>query len=126
MNYETVKMFGMESEEVSAYSDLQNEYMKKFILFRFSLNALNFGQSTIQALGLGASMILAARRTALGGLTAGDFVLINTYVSQLYQPLFVCTAFSCFEGIPALSFLTPYVVMKTHFFVVVEVFGVIL
>lgn len=89
LNYETVKMFGMEEEESSLYARLQQAYQDAYIWFRMTLNSLNFGQSTIQALGLGSAMIFAAIATAQGKLTPGDFVLVNTYVSQLFQPLFV-------------------------------------
>lgn len=89
MNYETVKMFGMEREEVSAYSGLQLDYQKKFIQFRITLSTLNFSQVAIQTLGLGGAIMLAAYAAVYGRLSPGDFVLVNTYVMQLFQPLFV-------------------------------------
>ncbi|CAN8063967.1 unnamed protein product [Agarophyton chilense] len=88
LNYETVKMFGMEYEEATAYKDLAEEYREKRIFSRATLRVLNFGQSFIQRGGLMGCMFLAARAVAHGGLTPGDFVLINTYVSQIFQPLF--------------------------------------
>lgn len=89
LNYETVKMFGMEEEESATYARLQKAYQDLYIWFRLTLNSLNFGQTFIQMLGLGSAMILAAIATAHGTLTPGDFVLVNTYVTQLFQPLFV-------------------------------------
>jgi len=91
INYETVKMFGMEAEEVSAYERLQRIYQDKYIWFRITLNSLNCGQSAIQTTGLGVAMLLAAIATARGQLTPGDFVLVASYVQQLFQPLFVCS-----------------------------------
>lgn len=88
MNYETVKMFGMEREEVSAYSSLIEEYQRVFLRLRVALTSLNFGQKTIQLLGQGCAILFAARATAQGRLTVGDFVMINTYVLQLFGPLF--------------------------------------
>ena len=52
-----------------------------------SLAVLNFGQGAIIAVGLIGVMILAARGVVAGALTVGDFVLVNTYLLQLYPPL---------------------------------------
>eukprot|EP00178_Gracilaria_changii_P005414 TRINITY_DN188_c0_g1_i1.p3 TRINITY_DN188_c0_g1~~TRINITY_DN188_c0_g1_i1.p3 ORF type:complete len:425 (+),score=60.58 TRINITY_DN188_c0_g1_i1:1704-2978(+) len=81
-------MFGMEHEETTAYRGFAEEYRAKTIFSRASLSILNFGQNFIQRTGLLGSMVLAARAVAFGGLTPGDFVLINTYVGQIFQPLF--------------------------------------
>lgn len=94
MNYETVKMFGMEREEVTEYNGLQQQYQDIYIFLRLSLTSLNFGQSAIQTVGLGFAIVFAATAAAQGRLTPGDFVLVNTYVMQLFQPLFVrCSLF---------------------------------
>lgn len=99
INYETVKMFGMEGEETTAYEYLQRTYQDVYVWFRVTLNSLNFGQNAIQSVGLGICAILAAVATAKGTLTPGDFVLVNTYVQQLFQPLFVRFKFACFSSI---------------------------
>lgn len=91
VNYETVKMFGMEAEESANYEELQKKFQDEYIWFRVTLNSLNFGQSIIQTVGLGAAMIFAAKAASQGQLTPGDFVLVNSYVLQLFQPLFVST-----------------------------------
>jgi ATP-binding cassette subfamily B protein len=52
-----------------------------------SLNALNFGQQAVIAVGLTVVMLLAAWRVTHGQMTIGDFVLVNTYLLQLFQPL---------------------------------------
>lgn len=90
MNYETVKSFGMEREEVDEYKRLQRDYQGKYINLRRTLTALNFGQFAIQSIGLGISLIFAAFAASYGHLSAGDFVLVQSYVRQLFQPLFVC------------------------------------
>lgn len=82
-------MFGMEHEEVAKYDSLQGDYQGKYIGLRKTLKLLNFGQSFIQTTGLGVSVIFAAFATARGQLTPGDFILVNAYVIQLFQPLFV-------------------------------------
>ena len=86
-NYETVKMFGMERFEVQLYDNLQTIYQQKFVFLRITLSALNFAQQFIQSSGRAIALVLAAQDSAKGLLTPGDFVLINSYISQLYAPL---------------------------------------
>jgi ABC-type transport system involved in Fe-S cluster assembly fused permease/ATPase subunit len=52
-----------------------------------SLNMLNLGQAAIIALGLTLIMLLAASGVRDGSMTVGKFVVVNTYLIQLYQPL---------------------------------------
>jgi ATP-binding cassette subfamily B protein len=52
-----------------------------------TLNMLNLGQVAITALGLGGIMLMAAFQVRAGQMTVGRFVLVNTYLMQLYQPL---------------------------------------
>ncbi|CDF38574.1 unnamed protein product [Chondrus crispus] len=88
INYETVKMFGMEQEEASTYAALQKAYQDIYIWFRLTRNAISLGQDAIKSIGLGSAMVLAAIGAAHGNLTPGDFVLINAYAAQLFGPLF--------------------------------------
>ena len=48
---------------------------------------LNLGQAAIIAAGLTAVMLMAANGVRDGSMTVGKFVLVNTYLMQLYQPL---------------------------------------
>src|SRR5262249_7528037 len=52
-----------------------------------SLSALNIGQGCIIALGLVGVMLLAGNGVVDGRLSLGDFVLVNTFLIQLYMPL---------------------------------------
>ena len=52
-----------------------------------SLNVLNIGQAFIIAAGLTLIMLMATREVHGGTMTVGQFVLVNTYLMQLYQPL---------------------------------------
>ncbi len=52
-----------------------------------TLNMLNLGQAVIIALGLALVMLMAANGVQAGSMTVGQFVLVNTYLMQLYQPL---------------------------------------
>lgn len=79
----------MEKDEVAALESLEEGCCEKFIWFRFSLAALRFGQETVQGLGLGLAMVFAARATASKLLTPGDFVLIVSLITQLFEPLSV-------------------------------------
>lgn len=78
INYETVKIFATETQEVSAYVELENIFRTIFIRFNVSLNLLSFGQQAIKGMGLVAVMVLAARATVSKASTTGDFVLIVT------------------------------------------------
>ena len=52
-----------------------------------TLSLLNIGQGAIIAVGLTLVMAQAARGVVDGTLTVGDFVLVNSYLVQLYMPL---------------------------------------
>src|SRR5690606_18075857 len=52
-----------------------------------SLSIMNAGQAFIFSVGLTLLMAMAARGIARGELTAGDFVMVNALLIQLYQPL---------------------------------------
>lgn len=95
----------MEEEEVNAFFRLQSDYQTQSVQFRIALNTLNFGQSAIQSLGLGGALIFAALAAVNGELSTGDFVLVNTYVVQLFMPMFVSHLFPFFS----LNLYTVYV-----------------
>ncbi|NPD67954.1 ABC transporter ATP-binding protein/permease [Lichenicola cladoniae] len=87
LNYETVKYFGNEGHEARRYDETQARYERAAVRTQVSLNMLNIGQSTIIAVALAAIMLMAAQGVASGKLSVGKFVLVNTYLMQLYQPL---------------------------------------
>jgi ATP-binding cassette subfamily B protein len=87
LNYETVKYFGNEEYESARYDRQLQQYERAAVRTRTTLSLLNMGQGLIIAVGVTILMIMAARGVAGGGLTIGDFVLVNTYLIQLYQPL---------------------------------------
>lgn len=87
LNYETVKYFGNEKHEIKRYDEALHRYEKASITTQLSLNGLNFGQSFIIAIALTLVMLMAARDIMNGAFSVGKFVLINTYLIQLYQPL---------------------------------------
>jgi ATP-binding cassette subfamily B protein len=87
LNYETVKYFGNERLEASRFDEALARYERASVKSQVTLNMLNLGQATIIALGLAVVMLMAARGVRAGTMTVGRFVLVNTYLMQLYQPL---------------------------------------
>ncbi len=87
LNYETVKYFGNEEHEARRYDLALERYESAAVLSRTSLSALNIGQGVIIAVGVTAVMFMAGLGVVNGTMTLGDFVLVNTYMIQLYLPL---------------------------------------
>ncbi|RYJ01153.1 MAG: ABC transporter ATP-binding protein/permease, partial [Acetobacteraceae bacterium] len=87
LNYETVKYFNNEPHEERRYDASLARYEQAYIRSEISLNGLNGGQAVIIAGGLTVVMLMAARGVASGAMSVGDFVLVNTYLIQLYLPL---------------------------------------
>ncbi len=87
LNYETVKYFNNEGHEAERYHRALARYERAAVRVQVSLNLLNLGQAMIIAVGLTAIMLMAASDMSAGSMTVGKFVLVNTYLIQLYQPL---------------------------------------
>ncbi len=87
LNFETVKYFNNEAHEAARFDASQARYENAAVDSRVSLSLLNTGQALIIATGLALVMYLAARGIVAGRFTVGDFVVVNTYLMQLYQPL---------------------------------------
>jgi len=87
LNFETVKYFGNEAHETERFDKSLRRYEKASNISKVSLSLLNIGQGVIIALGLTAIMLMAAQEVVDGRMKVGDFVLVNTYLIQLYLPL---------------------------------------
>jgi ATP-binding cassette subfamily B protein len=87
LNYETVKYFANEAHEAGRYDRALHAYERAAVKSQTTLSMLNIGQGAIISVGLIGVMILAAAGVAAGRMTVGDFVLVNTYLIQLYTPL---------------------------------------
>ena len=87
LNYETVKYFGNEDHEYRRFDESLAGYEKAAVKDQSSLSMLNIGQGTIISTGLITVMIMAGGGVVEGRLTIGDFVLVNTFLIQLYLPL---------------------------------------
>ena len=87
LNYETVKYFTNEAHEARRFDEALGRYERAAVKSQVTLSMLNLGQGAIIAVGLIAVMSLAALGVRDGTMTLGDFVLVNTYLIQLYMPL---------------------------------------
>jgi ATP-binding cassette subfamily B protein len=87
LNYETVKYFGNEELEARRFDAAMRGYEQASVKSQTSLALLNIGQAVIISVGLSAVMLMTASGIIAGTLTIGTFVMANTYLMQLYQPL---------------------------------------
>jgi ATP-binding cassette, subfamily B, heavy metal transporter len=87
LNYETVKYFSAEEREAERYDKSMARYENASVSAYTSLAILNAGQAVIFTVGLAAAMVMCAFEINAGTKTVGDFVLINSMMIQLYQPL---------------------------------------
>jgi len=87
LNYETVKYFGNERHEAARFDVGRRRYEKAAIQSSMTLSLLNVGQGAIIAFGLVVVMVMAGHGVVKGTNTIGDFVAVNAFLIQLYQPL---------------------------------------
>jgi ATP-binding cassette subfamily B protein len=87
LNFETVKYFSNERHEIERFDEAKQEYVTAAIANQRSLSLFNIGQAGILSTGVVIVMVLAAYGVTTGRMTLGDFVMVNAYLLQLYQPL---------------------------------------
>lgn len=87
INYETVKYFGNERYEAERFDRSLKRYESAAVVSKTSLALLNIGQAGIIGIGLTIVMAMAGNGVIREQLTVGDFVLVSTYLIQLYMPL---------------------------------------
>jgi ABC-type transport system involved in Fe-S cluster assembly fused permease/ATPase subunit len=87
LNYETVKYFANERMEAQRYDASMAGYERSAIRIWTSLGFLNFGQALIFYGGFLVISVMAVLGVMDGTLTLGDFVLLNTFLMQIYRPL---------------------------------------
>jgi ATP-binding cassette subfamily B protein len=87
INYETVKNFGNEQHEVQRYDESMMLYHDAAVRSQKSLSFMNLGQQSIIAICMIAVLWRATQQVVDKQLTLGDFVLINTFMLQIYIPL---------------------------------------
>ncbi len=87
LNFETVKYFSAEEREGARYSRAQRRYMDAATKSNNSLALLNIGQAFITNLMMGGAMAYTVWGWSKGMFTAGDVVLVNSLLMQLFRPL---------------------------------------
>ncbi|MEM1374147.1 MAG: ABC transporter ATP-binding protein/permease [Pseudomonadota bacterium] len=87
LNFETVKYFGAERWETDRYDTAMAGYEAAANRTSYSLGLLNMGQAFIVNGALMAVLVMALLDVREGGMTVGDFVLVNSYMMQIMMPL---------------------------------------
>ena len=87
LNFETVKYFANEQMEAQRFDKAMAGYERSAIRIWTSLGFLNFGQAVIFYGGFLIISIMAILGVMNRTLTLGDFVLLNTFLLQIYRPL---------------------------------------
>lgn len=87
LNFETVKYFGNEEHETRRFDKALSAYEHAAVKSGTSLALLNIGQGVVIAAGVTGAMIMAGFSVAGGTMTIGDFVLVNSYLIQVFMPL---------------------------------------
>jgi ATP-binding cassette, subfamily B, heavy metal transporter len=87
LNYETVKYFNAEGREARRYGEAMRNYAEAAVRNETSLAWLNIGQSFITNLMMAGAMGYTVWGWSRGAFTAGDVVLVNTLLAQLFRPL---------------------------------------
>ena len=87
LNFETVKYFNSEKIEADRFDNAMKSYEDLAVKARASLSVVNIGQGAIIAIGLFLIMGMAGEDIASEKMSIGDFVVVNTFLLQLYLPL---------------------------------------
>ncbi|SMQ61518.1 ATP-binding cassette, subfamily B [Devosia lucknowensis] len=87
LNFETVKYFANEPMEARRFDAAMAGYERSAIRIWTSLGFLNFGQALIFYGGFLIISIMSIVGVMNRTLTLGDFVLLNTFLMQIYRPL---------------------------------------
>ena len=87
LNFETVKYFANEEHEARRFDKALRAYENAAVKSQTTLSMLNIGQGLIITSGVIGVMLLAGWGVEAGTMTVGDFVLVNSYLIQLYAPL---------------------------------------
>lgn len=84
LNVEAVKLGAAEALETQAYDKSLTAYQRASVRLEVASAALNAGQALLLAGGMTAAMIAAA---TMPGVTAGDLVMVQGLLLQLWAPL---------------------------------------
>ena len=87
LNYETVKYFGNEEHEAKRFDRALRRYENAAVKSKTTLSLVNIGQGFIISIGLTLVMVMAGLDIESKEMTVGGFVMVNTYLLQLFIPL---------------------------------------
>ena len=87
LNFETVKYFNNEHHEYHRFDKALKAYEGAAIKSQNSLSLLNAGQNGIIAIGTVMILYMAFSDVQKGEQDLGSFVMVNTYMMQLFLPL---------------------------------------
>eukprot|EP00456_Euglypha_rotunda_P018451 TRINITY_DN16590_c0_g1_i6.p1 TRINITY_DN16590_c0_g1~~TRINITY_DN16590_c0_g1_i6.p1 ORF type:complete len:366 (-),score=68.45 TRINITY_DN16590_c0_g1_i6:40-1137(-) len=87
LNFETVKYFNAEEHEEKRIGSALTDYTNASVKAMQTLAVLNAGQAFIISAGVVGAMILAGRQVVDGDMTVGDWVMVQAFILQLYEPL---------------------------------------
>ena len=87
LNFETVKYFNNEENEYRRFDKALRSYESAAIKSQNSLSLLNAGQNAIIAIGTVLILYMAFSDVEKGNQDIGSFVMVNTYMMQLFLPL---------------------------------------
>ena len=87
LNFETVKYFSNEEYETNRYNDALQKYMDAAVKSQDTLGILNVGQLITRVLCQVTILVIAVHDHAMGQLSIGEVVMINTFMLQLFIPL---------------------------------------
>lgn len=85
--HELVKLRNSADMETMRYDKALAKHEQYVRKSQWSLGLLNFGQSAVFSLALGASLALCASRVASGDATVGDVAMVQGFLLQLSLPL---------------------------------------
>ncbi|MBB44632.1 MAG: metal ABC transporter permease [Rhodospirillaceae bacterium] len=87
LNYETVKYFGNEEHEATRFDRALRRYENAAVKSKTTLSLVNIGQGFIISIGLTLVMAMAGLDIESKNMSVGGFVMVNTYLLQLFIPL---------------------------------------
>ncbi len=86
INVDTVRFFGAQNKEKARYASLLDDYNAAAIRAQGGNFVLATGQRLLLGAGVFCAMFFAARDVTQGSLSVPQFVLVMSYVTQLYTP----------------------------------------
>lgn len=88
INYETVKFFAQEEKEAKRLKSKFEEWFKRLWAYASTFRAMDLSVGTLANIGTLLVFIVVVRKLMAGGIGAGDFVMIATFMTGIYYQFF--------------------------------------